>query len=276
MKLDKNTNVTISRIEKELLSGMKPPHYHLYHEMLYLQSGECKMFINHNIYKLVPGNLVIIPAGEIHKANYSNGGKHQWISISFTTEDLSWVSESIGKSEIEEAIKRIVFSLPEKWCEYVERILTRLIQENEYPDELSESLKKVLFQELVLFIMRFQMREENAIKEIDAENTLVQQIATYVYNNYDKDVYLDEVAIKYNISRSYLSKRFKAITGFGFKEYLVNIRVKHACKYLLETDQSITDIAFLCGFNDSNYFGDAFRNVMGISPNKYRKFRQKV
>ena len=40
---------------------------------------------------------------------------------------------------------------------------------------------------------------------------------------------------------------------------------------LLETNKSITDIAFECGFNDSNYFGDAFRKAKGISPHKYRK-----
>ena len=40
---------------------------------------------------------------------------------------------------------------------------------------------------------------------------------------------------------------------------------------LLETNKSITDIAFECGFNDSNYFGDSFRKIKGISPRKYRK-----
>ncbi len=40
---------------------------------------------------------------------------------------------------------------------------------------------------------------------------------------------------------------------------------------LLNTNQSITEIAEKCGFNDSNYFGDAFRKVKGVSPNKYRK-----
>lgn len=38
-----------------------------------------------------------------------------------------------------------------------------------------------------------------------------------------------------------------------------------------ETNKSITDIAFECGFNDSNYFGDSFRKIKGISPRKYRK-----
>ena len=62
----------------------------------------------------------------------------------------------------------------------------------------------------------------------------------------------------------------------GFKEYLLNVRIKDACRRLLETNESITEIAFGCGFNDSNYFGDAFRRIKGISPNKYRHNKEVV
>ena len=85
---------------------------------------------------------------------------------------------------------------------------------------------------------------------------------------------LEDVAKKFNLSRSYLSKKFKSVTGFGFKEYIINVRIQHACELLLNTNKSITDIAFECGFNDSNYFGDAFRRTKGISPNKYRKNKE--
>jgi YesN/AraC family two-component response regulator len=114
------------------------------------------------------------------------------------------------------------------------------------------------------------------MKEIDVDNQLMQEIATYIYNNFDKKITLDDIAVKFNISRSYLSKKFKQTTGFGFKEYLVDVRVKNACRLLLETNESITDIAFECGFNDSNYFGDAFRRIKGVSPNKYRKNEETI
>ena len=89
--------------------------------------------------------------------------------------------------------------------------------------------------------------------------------------HYADNLSLENVAEKFNLSRSYLSKKFKTATGFGFKEYIINVRIQNACRLLLETDKSITDIAFECGFNDSNYFGDAFRKAKGISPHKYRK-----
>ena len=93
----------------------------------------------------------------------------------------------------------------------------------------------------------------------------------YIYFNYDKEITLEDVSLKFNISKSYFSKRFKEVTGFGYKEYLISVRLREACEQLLNTDKSITQIAYECGFNDSNYFGDAFRKTKGVSPNKYRK-----
>ena len=276
MQSDGLNKFTITKMKRSALFSMKTTHYHPYHELFYLISGECNMFFNHNIYKFKPGDLVIIPSGEIHKTNYPANGNHQRVAISFSDEDLKWIYETLGKDELKDSLSGIVISIPDKRRDYVEGIMSKLIFESEMPDALSESFTKLIFQELLLFIIRCQKYEENVIKEIDVDNSLIQEVATYIFDNYDKSIYLDEVASKFNISRSYLSKKFKTITGFGFKEYLLNVRIKQACKYLLETDKSITDIAFLCGFNDSNYFGDAFRHIKGMSPNKFRKYKESV
>jgi len=276
MQLDRTNKFTITKMKRGALFSMKTMHYHPYHEFFYLISGECNMFFNHNIYKLKAGDLVIIPSGEIHKTNYPAIGNHQRVAISFNDEDLNWIYETLGKDEVKESMTGIVISIPDQRRDYVEGIISKLLFESDLPDTLSESFTKILFQELVLFIIRCQKYEKNVIKEIDVDNSLIQEVATYIFENYDKSIYLDEVASKFHISRSYLSKKFKTITGFGFKEYLVNVRIKQACKYLLETNKSITDIAFLCGFNDSNYFGDAFRHIKGMAPNKFRKYKEKV
>lgn len=82
-------------------------------------------------------------------------------------------------------------------------------------------------------MIRCQQYENNVYKEIDVDNQLMQEIATYIYEHYDKKITLDDMAERFHISRSYLSKKFKQATGFGFKEYLVNVRIKmHAVCYL--------------------------------------------
>jgi len=70
---------------------------------------------------------------------------------------------------------------------------------------------------------------------------------------------------------NYLSRKFKETAGIGVHEYLVFTRLQHAALELVTTEDSVTEIAFRCGFSDSNYFKDAFKKKYGLTPRAYRK-----
>ena len=80
----------------------------------------------------------------------------------------------------------------------------------------------------------------------------------------------------YRLNPSYFSSKFKSVNGVGFKEYLNNVRIIRAEKLLLETDMSITEIAMKCGYETSNYFGDAFRRTNNCSPSQFRRMNGNV
>ena len=268
----------INKLIREAAFRMDETHSHECYELVYLFSGECNILVSHTIYRMVPGTLVIIPPGEIHKTSYGSNdkGRQQRTALRFSIKDTDWLCSALGKDFVKDNLTAGIIEVPDKRKEYIENLITRMIYENQMPDELSMGMVKTLFQEFMIFVLRCKLYGDTSAHEIDAQNSTIQDVATYVYNNYDKQIYLDDVAKQFSISRSYLSKKFKQTTGFGFKEYLLNVRIKEACRLLLETNHSITDIAFACGFNDSNYFGDAFRRIKGISPNKYRHNRDVV
>ena len=247
------------------------PHVHPFHEIFYLSSGECTSFIDHNIYKFGKGDLVIVPGGCLHKTVYTGKGIHERIVISFRQEITDWIKEQIGAVYLKNCMVPGVINIPEKRRNYVDSLLDKLMFENDTPDILSTAFIKAGLVELLLFIIRCKEYEDNVIKEIDVDNRKIQEVATYIFEHYTENILLEDVADKFDMNKSFLSKRFKTATGFGFKEYIINLRIQNACRLLLETNKSITDIAFECGFNDSNYFGDSFRKIKGISPRKYRK-----
>lgn len=273
---DMPNDFKISKIKRDSTYTKQSSHIHPYYEIFYLINGDCTFFIDHNIYKLNRGDLVIVPAGEIHKSTYPETGYSERFVVSFRENNLGWINEILGEEIVKQSLNMGVISIPDKRRDYVESLMYKMLFESEGQDILSPAFIKTGLIELLLFIIRCQRYEENVVKEIDVDNQLMQEIATYIYDNYDKKISLDDMSRKFHISRSYLSKKFKTITGFGFKEYLINVRIKNACTLLLETNKSITDIAFECGFNDSNYFGDAFRHVKGVSPNKYRKNKEAI
>lgn len=273
---DMPSDFKISKVKRDSTDTRQSSHIHPYYEIFYLINGDCTFFIDHNIYKLNRGDLVIVPVGEIHKSTYPETGYSERFVVSFRENNLGWINEILGEEIVKQSLNMGVISIPDKRRDYVESLMYKMLFESEGQDILSPAFIKTGLIELLLFIIRCQRYEENVVKEIDVDNQLMQEIATYIYDNYEKRISLDDMSRKFHISRSYLSKKFKTITGFGFKEYLINVRIKNACRLLLETNKSITDIAFECGFNDSNYFGDAFRHVKGISPNKYRKNKEAI
>ena len=89
----------------------------------------------------------------------------------------------------------MVISIPEKKRNYAERIMSKLIFESELKDAVSECLMHVLFQELVLLIIRCQKYYSDINKEIDVDNLLIQEVATYIFENYDVDHILHSYSI---------------------------------------------------------------------------------
>lgn len=260
----------ITKVKREPYFNMKQAHFHEENEIYYLLSGERNFTINDRVAKISRGNLVMIPAGEMHRTTYYEDSAHERYAIMFSEDYVQGLYQTFGKEEIKSVMSEYFFKVPEGRRAYVEDLLGRMLYEYDGIDELSDSMIKVYFHELILFLLRcrkndFQPEEINVVDEI------IQNAAKYIFENSDKNLSLDDVADKFGMSSSYFSKKFKSVTGFGFKEYLIGVRIKEATNLLLTTNLSVTEIAIRCGFNDSNYFGDAFRRVKGVSPNKYRK-----
>ena len=136
---------------------------------------------------------------------------------------------------------------------------------------LDVTVQKQVVEELLLMLMRHSVMNEKEPDLLNSRDADILLATKYIYNNFRKPLTLEEVSSVASLSPTYFSKKFKLITGMGFKEYLNYVRLKHAQTALLTTDSSITDIALEYGFNDSNYFKDLFKKVYGKSPREYRK-----
>lgn len=92
----------------------------------------------------------------------------------------------------------------------------------------------------------------------------------YIADNFDKEISLDDVAHSVHLSRYAFCRYFKKITNKSFVHYLNEFRVKSACKFLLQYDYTITQISFLCGFNNLSNFNRQFKKLMHCTPSEYR------
>ena len=99
----------------------------------------------------------------------------------------------------------------------------------------------------------------------------VHEVALYLQTHIRENVSLEELAQRFFMSRSYLTRSFRNVTGFSVVEYLTYIRIQKAQQLLRESDRSITEIADLCGFGNITYFEKVFKATTGQTPVQYRK-----
>ena len=122
----------------------------------------------------------------------------------------------------------------------------------------------------LLFILLARNFEASSTKSVGSK--LVEGTIAYIKVKYNSNITLFEIARVQGVSAEHLSRRFKKETGFGVNEYLTLVRLRQAARCLSEwEDATVSDIAYACGFNDSNYFSYKFKEAYGISPLKFKK-----
>ena len=108
------------------------------------------------------------------------------------------------------------------------------------------------------------MEQSNAPDKI----SLVQK---YIHENYMRRLNVDGVARRFYLSPSCFSRLFRRTLGTGFNNYLNCYRVEKARMMLTETNLSVAEIAFLCGFGSISQFNRTFRDVVRCSPGELRR-----
>lgn len=120
-----------------------------------------------------------------------------------------------------------------------------------------------------LKISLFESKIEN--KDSQQKDRMIVSITKYLQNHLQEDVSLNVLAQEFHLNAQYISQLFKSEIGVGFLTYLTNIRMEHAKKLLLSTDDAISDISDQCGYNDYRVFTKVFKKKEGITPSQFRR-----
>ncbi|MCL1836863.1 MAG: helix-turn-helix domain-containing protein [Treponema sp.] len=92
----------------------------------------------------------------------------------------------------------------------------------------------------------------------------------FIRKNLSRKISLREIAGEAGLSAPYFSTIFKEEMGENLSRYINRLRVEKACRLLLETDRSLSDIACDCCFDDQSWFSKMFKSFTGLSPGRYR------
>ncbi|MFA6960805.1 MAG: AraC family transcriptional regulator [Opitutaceae bacterium] len=109
-----------------------------------------------------------------------------------------------------------------------------------------------------------------------SETDRINKVLDYVTARLDQEIYLAEVAKTAGLSEAAFSRFFRRTVKKTFSHFLNELRISRACRQLLETDHTITEVAFACGFNNLSNFNRRFLTLRRETPTKFRQRRQRI
>lgn len=170
------------------------------------------------------------------------------------------------RSLLEKSAKGIAFSK-----ETIERIkprLTSLTQKSGFDSMLE--LMSILHDLSVSRNMRTLSNSTFTDQNINFNSRRIEKVFAFMRDNYDKEVNLEEVSKFAGMSEVSFSRFIKKRTGKTFIESLNEIRLGHASRSLINTTNTISEIAYKCGFNNLSYFNRIFKAKNGCTPKEFR------
>lgn len=260
---NKVSPLSVSYCENVFLGKWKSAYHNVF-EIYYLVDGTCNFFVDDKIYTLYSGDMLLIPPYVFHRAIYDEKKTVTRYVVSYdTTNILPKTRELLGS--IGYYIERIPRSLGD-----AEKIFLKIWKEYSAPHLLSGELISGYITELAALIHLAEKSRKST--DVSCDNSVIELAVAYLKNNYANDISVDDVSRHVSVSKAHLSRMFKAETGLGIKEYLTVYRIKQAEFMLSEfSAKPISEIAYDCGFNDSNYFASLFKKTVGVTPTEFRK-----
>lgn len=231
--------------------------------LLYTLSGRGFLQYNQNKYQLEPNSAVIFNCYDyqLYKTASEEPWEFKWLHFSGATANEYYNIVNEGSpglvrpgeqsdinglmDDICECILKNDRMVDIKICGDIVNIFTEIILSNNNPEKN----------------MKYTQYRDDIEKAID-----------FIKADFKNKITLDDITGRMHVSKYHFLRIFKSYTGFSLHEYLNNYRISVSKNLLKNTNQSISEIALLTGFQDPNSFIRYFKRVTGTTPASFRKY----
>jgi AraC-like DNA-binding protein len=254
-------------------------HYHPELELHYVEKGKGVRFIGDNIGNFSSGEVLLIGSNLPHmwqcnQEFYDNDPERNTESIV-----IHFLPDCMGQGFLnlpETYLIQSLFEKARKGMKITGKARVELIE------LMQTALKSKDLDRLIIFLSILKTLAEtdeyaplttaHAFYQSNETDTLrLNKVCSYTLSNYKEDIKLENIASIANLSITSFCRYFKMMTNKTYNDFLIEIRISHACRYLVEDKLPTELICFECGFNNVSNFYRHFKKVTGITPLEYKR-----
>lgn len=245
------------------------------YEFDFYLGGERDIYIDEKNYKISKGCMVFKKPGQFTSGNSD-------YNMYMLTLDFSYKCEiphgkyirSSSTVQQENCDIGILNEIPSVFIPYHQEELKKLFKilcNNSYPNIVNTEVQNQTLTELLLLLLADAFRYKREYSSANrSEKSYVEKACNYINQNYYKEITLSALAENLSLNKSYLVKLFKNELQTTPNQYIKQTRLFYAERMLIQTDLTVENICFSCGFNTPSYFIKCFKENFGKSPLEYR------
>jgi len=269
------------KIEKSKKQNLM--HYHNAYEVKFLIKSDNSLCINGSWYRLDSHSLLFIAPYTTHTIIYNDNTEYQRIVLNFEKNIVDDIFElcncrdalkvfSMDSTQSNVNIVNLDFQGFKKVNALFAELCIKYSAYTKNKSNLNLTNLKLAISSCLLELYALSKSNSEAVSAIEiTQNETVREIINYLDRNYRADISLETLVKNFYVSKYYICRIFKKITGASIIEYLQCRRIIEAQRLLVDSETSITDICYECGFNNIQHFYRVFKKNTGTSPQIWRK-----
>ncbi len=279
LKVSLNPESSFNILQKKGHDFYNQWHFHPEIELIYIHKGRGTRFIGTDVHRFEPDELFLFGSNLAHMWRcdpeyFLENSKlkaevtiiyfhHDFLGDKFfNIPELKGIDSLLEKAKLgikitgntKVSIKELMSKLSEvKGLERITMLLTIL-------EKMATSNEKQYINPVY-----------HEVKIARSEANRLNKIFQYVSDNFQRKITLTEISSVANLSAKAFCRYFKSKTRKTFYDFLLEVRVAHACNLLLEKEMTIYEVCYDCGFNNLSNFNRYFKKIMHKTPTNYKR-----
>ena len=244
-------------------------HHHDFYEVYFLLDGDVEYWVDGSIYRLRPGDLMLINPQEFHRPIVTGDTAiYERIVLWINQEYLENLAQNRFLSRCFDKASPTHTNLLHPSAAARASLhdrLAQLVREYYSNEPGADTCATGLFLQFMTEVNRMALRADARREAQQESSPLVSRVLTYIREHYRDELSLDALAQQFYVSKYHLSHEFSHEVGIGVYRYILLHRLSMA-RQLLASGGSPGEVCVHCGFKDYTSFFRAFKAEYGISP----------